>query len=47
MKATSPSPSLSQILESEKQIGDTGEKKDAVQNKNKRAQKEICLKEPQ
>lgn len=37
MKATSPSPSLSQILEPEKQMGDTAEKKDVVQNKNKRA----------
>lgn len=47
MKATSPSPSLSQILESEKQIGDTEKEKDVVQNKNKRTQKQICLEELQ
>lgn len=47
MKATSPSPSLSQILESEKQIGDAGEEIDVVQNKNKRTQKQICLEELQ
>lgn len=38
MRATIPSPSLPQILQSEKQMGYAGEKIAVVQNKNKRTQ---------